>query len=282
MVSVGFVLFNLIGDNETGKADARLASRQAVAVNLVRDSARARRPDRARGRQDPRSRPRSARRRRAAPRAAAARAAPQRGREADRDRQPARAARRHRRPRTRSSRLPRARRPNGKRQGTVQVVGRSTRRPFARRVADVTGLEAAVRSAGASPAPRSRRSTPGSLPADRGHRDALGEPMRAASYDAPGVRRPARPRHGDGARVDRRGRSPPEPPADRPAAARLPDPRDHARAGSSRARCTGSSSASSSRAPDRRGRLLRARADTGRDDFAALGEEFNKMSGQLE
>ena len=37
MGSVGFVLFNLIGDNETGKADARLASRQAVAVNLVRD-----------------------------------------------------------------------------------------------------------------------------------------------------------------------------------------------------------------------------------------------------
>src|SRR4029079_12011450 len=37
MASVAFVLFNLIGDNETGKADARLASRQAVAVNLARD-----------------------------------------------------------------------------------------------------------------------------------------------------------------------------------------------------------------------------------------------------
>ena len=37
IVSVAFVLFNLVEDNETGKADARLASNQAVAVNLTRD-----------------------------------------------------------------------------------------------------------------------------------------------------------------------------------------------------------------------------------------------------
>ncbi len=37
MVSVAFVLFRLVDDNETSKADARLASRQEVAVNLTRE-----------------------------------------------------------------------------------------------------------------------------------------------------------------------------------------------------------------------------------------------------
>lgn len=37
IVSVAFVLFRLVDDNETGKADARLASNQAVAVNLTRE-----------------------------------------------------------------------------------------------------------------------------------------------------------------------------------------------------------------------------------------------------
>lgn len=37
IVSVAFVLINLVDDNETGKADARLASNQAVAVNLTRE-----------------------------------------------------------------------------------------------------------------------------------------------------------------------------------------------------------------------------------------------------
>src|SRR5688572_25435945 len=36
MLSVAFVLFSLIADNENGKADARLASRQQLAVNLYR------------------------------------------------------------------------------------------------------------------------------------------------------------------------------------------------------------------------------------------------------
>ena len=37
LASVAFVLFRMVDDNETGKADARLASNQAVAVNLTRD-----------------------------------------------------------------------------------------------------------------------------------------------------------------------------------------------------------------------------------------------------
>ena len=37
MVSIGFVLLRLVDNNETSKADARLASRQEVAVNLTRE-----------------------------------------------------------------------------------------------------------------------------------------------------------------------------------------------------------------------------------------------------
>ena len=37
MVSVAFVLFRLISDNENGKADARIAARQETAINLYRD-----------------------------------------------------------------------------------------------------------------------------------------------------------------------------------------------------------------------------------------------------
>ncbi len=38
LVSVAFVLFRLVDDNETGKADARLASNQAVALKLSREA----------------------------------------------------------------------------------------------------------------------------------------------------------------------------------------------------------------------------------------------------
>src|SRR6476646_4764858 len=34
MVSVAFVLFRLISDNESGKSDARIAARQQAAINL--------------------------------------------------------------------------------------------------------------------------------------------------------------------------------------------------------------------------------------------------------
>ena len=34
MVSVAFVLFRLISDNESGKSDARIAARQQTAINL--------------------------------------------------------------------------------------------------------------------------------------------------------------------------------------------------------------------------------------------------------
>jgi diguanylate cyclase (GGDEF)-like protein len=37
MVSVAFVLFRLISDNESGKSDARIAARQDAAINLYRD-----------------------------------------------------------------------------------------------------------------------------------------------------------------------------------------------------------------------------------------------------
>src|SRR4051812_9045475 len=37
MVSVAFVLFRLISDNESGKSDARVGARQQTAINLYRD-----------------------------------------------------------------------------------------------------------------------------------------------------------------------------------------------------------------------------------------------------
>ena len=61
MVSVGFVLLRLVDNNETSKADARLASRQEVAVNLTREL-RARAESRRRaGRRGRRRRGRAAR-----------------------------------------------------------------------------------------------------------------------------------------------------------------------------------------------------------------------------
>src|SRR5215216_4427178 len=38
MVAVAVVLFRLISDNEDGKADARLAAEQAVAINVYKDA----------------------------------------------------------------------------------------------------------------------------------------------------------------------------------------------------------------------------------------------------
>src|SRR5918912_2868702 len=38
MVSVAVVLFRLISDNEDGKADARLAAEQTVAINMYSDA----------------------------------------------------------------------------------------------------------------------------------------------------------------------------------------------------------------------------------------------------
>ena len=43
MVAVAFVLFRLIADNESGKADARLAATQATAINLYREDRNERR-----------------------------------------------------------------------------------------------------------------------------------------------------------------------------------------------------------------------------------------------
>ena len=38
MVAVAFVLFRLIADNESGKADARLAAKQETAINLYQEA----------------------------------------------------------------------------------------------------------------------------------------------------------------------------------------------------------------------------------------------------
>ena len=48
MVSVTFVLFRLIADNENGKADARVAARQETAINLALEARDRRRRGRAR------------------------------------------------------------------------------------------------------------------------------------------------------------------------------------------------------------------------------------------
>src|SRR3954464_10039958 len=40
MLSVAIVLFRLISDNETGKADASIAARQRAAMNLYREATR--------------------------------------------------------------------------------------------------------------------------------------------------------------------------------------------------------------------------------------------------
>jgi diguanylate cyclase (GGDEF)-like protein len=185
MASVAFVLFNLIGDNETGKADARLASRQAVAVNLVRDLRERADPIALAVGQDPEV-------------AAAIRA----GDEARLERRLRELRRSHGAKRIAivSRRVSLAdagasdavfpsfrelQTSNGKRQGTIQVsvVDADT---FARRVADVTGLEAAVSVGGrltASTVPGVDAKT---LPQTEGTATALGERMRAASYEAPG------------------------------------------------------------------------------------------------
>ena len=74
---------------------------------------------------------------------------------------------------------------NGKRQGTVQVSVIDAD-SFARRVADVTGLEAAVSIGGRITGATIPGIEPGSLPQTEGIANALGEPMRAASYESPG------------------------------------------------------------------------------------------------
>lgn len=185
MLSVGFVLLNLTGDNETGKADARLAGRQAVAVNLAHDlRARADRVAVIVGR-DPvvaaairaRDQARLARRLRVL-----------------RDRQGARrvaiVSRRVPLADTgpRDSVFPAFRElldSSGRSQGTIQVSVASAR-AFAERVADVTGLDAAVSLGGIVVAATIPGVEPASLPENEGVAIALGEQLRAASYEAPG------------------------------------------------------------------------------------------------
>ncbi len=185
MLSVAFVLFNLIGDNETGKAEARLASRQAVAVNLARDVRERADLIAIRVGEDP-----------AVAAAIRARDAP-------------RLARRLRELRNRegakriaivSKRVPLAdtggrdavfptfrelRDSAGKTQGTVQVSTSEARR-FAERVASVTGLGAAVAIDGRLAASTVPGVEADSLPQAEGVATALGASLHAASYESPG------------------------------------------------------------------------------------------------
>ena len=280
MLSIAFVLFNLIGDNETGKADARLASRQAVAVNLARGLRERADPIALTVGQD-------------AVVAAAIRAGDQRG-----------LARRLRQLRDRegakriaivSKRVAladtggrdavfptfRELLDEGEVQGTIQVAIVDAK-TFAKRVADVTGLGAAV-----SIGDRIAGSTivgvdAGSLPVDAGVATAMGAQLRAASYTAPGF-------DGRLARVA----------VLEPASVVAGDRRQ------SRLLIAGlllgflivAITLAWFVARSLHGQLERflfaARRigagdfservpTTGGDDFAALGQEFNKMSGQLE
>ena len=280
MLSIAFVLFNLIGDNETGKADARLASRQAVAVNLARGLRERADPIAVTVGQD-------------AVVAAAIRAGDQRG-----------LARRLRQLRDRegakriaivSKRVAladtggrdavfptfRELLDEGEVQGTIQVAVVDAK-TFAKRVADVTGLGAAV-----SIGDRIAGSTvvgvdAGSLPVDEGVATAMGAQLRAASYTAPGF-------DGRLARVA----------VLEPASVVAGDRRQ------SRLLIAGlllgflivAITLAWFVARSLHGQLERflfaARRigagdfservpTTGGDDFAALGQEFNKMSGQLE
>ncbi len=184
MLSVAFVLFNLIADNETGKADARLASRQAVAANLTRGLR-----DRAdpialavgqdvevaaavRAQDEPRlvRRLRQLRDRRSASRIAIVSKrvplADTGGRDAV---------------------FPTFRElldADGEVQGTIQVavVDAGT---FAERVANTTGLGAAISIGSRVAGSTVPGVEPASLPRDTGVASALGARLRAASYAAP-------------------------------------------------------------------------------------------------
>ena len=281
MLSVAFVLFNLIDDNETGKADARLASRQAVAVNLTRGLRERSDSIALTVGQDPQV---------ASAIRAGDRARLSRRLRALRDREGAE------RIAIVSKRVALAdtggrdavfptfrelRDSDGAVQGTIQVSVAEAQ-SFAERVARVTGLGAAV-----SVGPRVAGGTvpgieAGSLPQDEGTASALGADLRAASYSAPGF---------DG----RLGRI------------TVMEPISVVEADRRESRLliaalllgflivavTLAWFVARSLHGQLERFLLAARRigegdfsarvpTTGGDDFAALGEEFNKMSGQLE
>ena len=196
MLSVGFVLFRLVDDNETGKADARLASRQRCRSTSRRELRRA---------GGPRRGPSSAATKLVATRPAHATtpaalrrrlAAIARHHGATRIDGHARRRRSSRTPATPSRAVPL--RPPARRLAAAptRAARRSpspTRPPFAARVAALTGLDAVVtvdgRTVGvdAAPALDGARCPPA---AERSGPRARG--YRGASFDSAGLRRPER------------------------------------------------------------------------------------------
>ncbi len=185
MVSVAFVLFRLVDDNESGKADARLASRQEVAVNLTRElRVRGDRIAEVVGSD--------------AAVAAALRA---------RDGRALQARLEVLRQRTGAARIAIVRRRvaladtgsrkavfptfrdlidgSGRAQGSL-AVSVATAVPFARRVARVTSLDAIVASGNEVLGTTVGQPTTPELPVSRGDVTAAGVDYRGASYDAPG------------------------------------------------------------------------------------------------
>ena len=281
MVSIGFVLLRLVDNNETSKADARLASRQEVVVNLAHElQARANRVAEQVG-GDPAV---AAALRAHDGQALSARLIVLRNR--------AGATRiaivRHSVPLAdtggQGSIFPAFRElvdGNGRDQGTLQVaVAHAV--PFARRVARVTSLEAVVSSGNRVLGATVATDANVRLPASRGPVNASGVDYRGASYGAPGF-------DSQLSRVT----------VLEPASLAAGDQNQsrsliillllgfmlvaltlawfvarslHGQLGSFlyAARRIGSGDYSS-RVPT-----------VGRDDFAALGEEFNKMSAELE
>lgn len=185
MLSIAFVLFNLIGDNETGKAEARLAGRQAVAVNIARDLRQRADPIALKVGRDPLVA--AAIRARDAPRL-------ERRLRVLRDREGAR------RIAIVSKRVPLADTggenaviptfrelldSSGRSRGTVQVAVMEAT-GFADRVAEVTGLGTVVSIDGRVAGSTVPGVDPASLPQAEGVATALGARLRAATYEAPG------------------------------------------------------------------------------------------------
>ena len=260
MVSVGFVLFNLIDDNETGKADARLASRQAVAVNLARDLRQTADPIAVAVGKDPEV-------------AAAIRAGDES--RLERRLRQLRRSEGAKRIAIVSKRVPLADTggsdavfptfrelltSDGETQGTVQVS-----------VIDAPRVRRARRRRhGARRRRRDRRARRRQHRPRRGAGVAAAERGQSRGRSASVCARRATTRPGSTAgwgasrswsRIRRPGRPPREPPADRRAAARVPDPRDHARLVRRALAARPARALPDRRSPHRRGRLLGARPD---------------------
>jgi diguanylate cyclase (GGDEF)-like protein len=184
MVSVTFVLFSLISDNEQGKADARLAARQEAAINLyTQDREQAGRLARLVG---------GDARLAAALRSGDDRAARRRARELLRELGVARIRIADRRRERVDVGSPNATAParielqdaGGARFGVLEVSDRSAP-VYARTVARVAGLETVVRADGRTLASTLRGVPAGWLPRV-GTIEVGDEEFRVASFDAPG------------------------------------------------------------------------------------------------